>query len=186
MNDKQTNRYLKILCLTLFAGFGLCVSAQTADTTRQIASMKADLQVCDENIRKLVAAVEIVQQSNTALRGRLNAVEKKLRAVSNDVEALHSALEAEKSARTTAINNLLNKLSKDMNILIKEIEERPAATAGGYSGPSQGSYTVKSGDTLSVIAKAFNVSVGSLKSANGLTSDLIREGQTLNIPSQER
>ncbi|MFC0274564.1 LysM peptidoglycan-binding domain-containing protein [Metabacillus herbersteinensis] len=43
-------------------------------------------------------------------------------------------------------------------------------------------YTVKSGDSLSIIAKRFNVSVASIKTVNGLTSDTIYIGQKLNLP----
>ncbi|WML44248.1 LysM peptidoglycan-binding domain-containing protein [Neobacillus sp. PS3-40] len=43
-------------------------------------------------------------------------------------------------------------------------------------------YTVKSGDSLSVIAKIYNTTVTDLKSINNLTTDLILIGQTLKIP----
>ncbi len=43
-------------------------------------------------------------------------------------------------------------------------------------------YTVKSGDSLSVIAHAYGVKVGDIKDANGLSSDKIIVGQKLTIP----
>ncbi|HYF33944.1 MAG TPA: LysM peptidoglycan-binding domain-containing protein [Prosthecobacter sp.] len=45
-----------------------------------------------------------------------------------------------------------------------------------------GSYTIKSGDTLSAIARKNNTTVAKLKAANGLSSDMIRAGKTLKIP----
>ncbi|MDO7803051.1 LysM peptidoglycan-binding domain-containing protein [Pediococcus acidilactici] len=45
------------------------------------------------------------------------------------------------------------------------------------------SITVKSGDSLSVIAQRYGVSVNALMQANHLTSSLILVGQQLNIPS---
>lgn len=45
------------------------------------------------------------------------------------------------------------------------------------------SVTVKSGDSLSVIAQRYGVSVNALMQANHLTSSLILVGQQLNIPS---
>lgn len=46
-------------------------------------------------------------------------------------------------------------------------------------------YIVKSGDTLSGIAKRFNVTVAELVSANGIKNpNLIRVGQVLMIPGK--
>jgi murein DD-endopeptidase MepM/ murein hydrolase activator NlpD len=44
-------------------------------------------------------------------------------------------------------------------------------------------YIVKPGDTLSSIARQFNVTVSDLKRANSLTSDALRAGQVLQIPA---
>ena len=43
-------------------------------------------------------------------------------------------------------------------------------------------HTVKSGDTLSGIARKYGTSVSKLKAANGLKSDVIRDGRALSIP----
>ncbi len=43
-------------------------------------------------------------------------------------------------------------------------------------------YTVKKGDTLSGIASRHGTSVSKIKAANGLKSDMIRDGRTLTIP----
>lgn len=48
--------------------------------------------------------------------------------------------------------------------------------------PIPGSYMVKRGDSLSVIAKRFDVSMAELKSANHIASNTIRIGQELTIP----
>ncbi|MCM3412131.1 LysM peptidoglycan-binding domain-containing protein [Metabacillus litoralis] len=45
-------------------------------------------------------------------------------------------------------------------------------------------YIVQSGDSLSVIAKRFQTTVLSIKEANSLTTDIIRVGQTLNVPGK--
>ena len=43
-------------------------------------------------------------------------------------------------------------------------------------------YTVQSGDTLSLIAQAFNTSVTKIKEMNGLKNSNLRVGQKLNLP----
>ncbi|MCB1231452.1 MAG: LysM peptidoglycan-binding domain-containing protein [Verrucomicrobiae bacterium] len=63
----------------------------------------------------------------------------------------------------------------------------PAYSGGGgstttSSGGGGSSHTVVQGDTLFSLARRYGTSVTAIKSANGLTSDLIRTGQTLTIP----
>lgn len=56
----------------------------------------------------------------------------------------------------------------------------PAADASS----GEQAYTVKSGDTLSSIAKHFGVRVHAIRSANNLTTDRIIVGQKLKIPAK--
>ncbi|WP_422370233.1 peptidoglycan DD-metalloendopeptidase family protein [Hoeflea sp.] len=62
------------------------------------------------------------------------------------------------------------------------VTERTTGTAS--AGQQGGSYTVKSGDTLTKIARAHGIGVDALKSANGLSGSNIRIGQTLSIPGE--
>ncbi len=57
-------------------------------------------------------------------------------------------------------------------------EKKPAPATPSTSG----TYVVKSGDTLTKIARQHGISVASLKTANNLKSDLINGGQKLKIP----
>lgn len=59
----------------------------------------------------------------------------------------------------------------------------PVSMPSTTSTESKNLYTVKSGDTLSGIAKQFGTSVAELKAANNLGSDMIRVRQTLAIPT---
>jgi peptidoglycan DL-endopeptidase LytF len=80
-----------------------------------------------------------------------------------------------------------NKLTSD---LLRVGQTLTIPTSGAEVAPSDTtspakttSYTVVSGDSLSVIAKRFGISTEALRSANKLTSDLLQVGQTLTIPS---
>ena len=59
------------------------------------------------------------------------------------------------------------------NSVIKYFEEEAKITI----------HKVKAGDTISEIAKKYNVSAKELKKANNLTNDNIRVGQSLRIPN---
>ena len=50
------------------------------------------------------------------------------------------------------------------------------------NGITPGTYTVRSGDSLSVIAQRFDLTTIALKSLNNLSSNTIRIGQVLNLP----
>lgn len=61
--------------------------------------------------------------------------------------------------------------------------QQKANTSTASSGPS--TYKIKSGDTLSSIAKRHGVTIDEIKRANGMTSDRLRAGQTLKIPAKK-
>ncbi len=58
-------------------------------------------------------------------------------------------------------------------------DTKPKTEAAGNS------HTVAKGDTLMALSRKYNTSVDSIKSANGLRSDVITPGQKLTIPSQK-
>jgi LysM repeat protein len=57
----------------------------------------------------------------------------------------------------------------------------PAATGSGMGGET---YTVKSGDTLTKIAKAHGTTIKAIRAENNLTTDHIKVGQKLKIPAR--
>ena len=60
---------------------------------------------------------------------------------------------------------------------------RSPAASPGSGAVAGGSYVVHSGDSLSLIASRYGVSVSALRSLNGLSGDVILPGQTLSIPA---
>ena len=69
----------------------------------------------------------------------------------------------------------LNGLTSN-NLTVGQILEVP-----GSSSSSDGTYTVKSGDSLWKIANQYGLTVNELKSLNGLTSDNLSVGQVLKV-----
>lgn len=79
--------------------------------------------------------------------------------------------------RTTvdAIKNLNGLTSNLLNI--GQILKIPVSQVSPYF-----EYTVKSGDTLWILARRFGTTVDEIRKLNGLTSDLLNIGQVLRIP----
>jgi LysM repeat protein len=71
----------------------------------------------------------------------------------------------------------LNNLTGDMIYIGQTLK----VSSTGTTPMQDQSYTVKSGDSLSVIAKFFNMTVNELKQLNNLTSDTIYIGQSLKV-----
>ncbi len=68
---------------------------------------------------------------------------------------------------------------------VKSAKTAKAATTGAKvqaADAKGGNYVVKSGDSLSVIAKKHGTTVKAIKDANNLKNDNIRVGQKLNVP----
>lgn len=57
-------------------------------------------------------------------------------------------------------------------------------TVTSQNGTSEDTYTVKSGDTLTSIAKKHGTTVNALRTENNLTTDRIKVGQKLKIPTK--
>ncbi|MFI8687516.1 LysM peptidoglycan-binding domain-containing protein [Rossellomorea sp. NPDC077527] len=120
--------------------------------------------------------------------------------LSSDVIYVNQVLEvsAPSTAKTYTVQSgdYLSKIGAKFDVYVSELRSwnnltsdviYPGQTlivsSSGVSTSSTGSstYTVQSGDTLSHIALKYDVSVSSIKSWNGLTSDSIYVGQKLTI-----
>jgi peptidoglycan DL-endopeptidase LytF len=78
-----------------------------------------------------------------------------------------------------------NNLSSDMIFVGQKLTIPNIGTTDPPPGATTTFYTVVSGDSLSAIAKRFNVTVDQIKMANNLTSDMIRIGQVLTITNNQ-
>ena len=76
-----------------------------------------------------------------------------------------------------------NRLSSDLIGVGQKLNIPGQGAVTTAVAPAGNPYLVKSGDTLGAIARAHGISVGDLKRANNLSSDVIRIGQTLHTPA---
>lgn len=172
--------------------------ARQADSrmTTELARMRADIRQVAEAQRKLAAHLEDVNERFAAVQANLadlrqqvqrggNADTEKLTELSRRIAQLQAALAAEQKARKAADHEIVRSVSSEVSSMIERTGGTGDATSGGSAdSQARGTYTVKRGDTLSAIAKAFDVTLADLRKINNIDGDLIREGQKLLIPQK--
>ena len=135
-------------------------------------------------MQRVSGQVDVLQSNLGDLQRRVGALES-----GGDSRGIRQELDALKAA----VAELRRELQSQRGEIVKDLSRRiakmqtsapapkPIETRKVVIGPHQ-EYTVQSGDTLSLIAQAFNTSVSKIKEMNGLKSDNLRIGQKLNLP----
>lgn len=128
--------------------------------------------VLTQQIKQMKQSLATEKQNNLHLKREIATVKHQLFADRKQVQkSLDNIIDKVANETTKAINTTLNNANKTRN-------EGPSGTGEFVE------YKVQSGATLSAIAKAYNVSVSSIRKANKLNNDFIRIGQILYIPKQ--
>ena len=135
-------------------------------------------------MQRVSGQVDVLQSNLGDLQRRVGALEG-----GGDSRGIRQELDALKAA----VAELRRELQSQRGEIVKDLSGRiakmqtaapapkPVETKKVVIGPHQ-EYTVQSGDTLSLIAQAFNTTVGKIKEMNGLKGDNLRVGQKLNLP----
>lgn len=117
--------------------------------------------------------------------GRLESAKKEIEALKAEIAGLKAANAQLQSRMESLRGEIVADLTKKLSALQKQMTPPPAPRQTpqqlAASQPHK-EYTVQSGDTLSVIATAFNTTISRIKEMNGLKSDNIRVGQKLIVP----
>jgi len=155
-----------LLIPSLLAATGDYMAQQAYDETRRLAGQ---VDVIQNNVDDHAARLSKLEHGNgnAALQARV------------------AALEASNAELRRKIENLRNEIVADLTKKIKSIQQTPApAPKPVVTGPCK-EYVVQSGDTLSLIAEAFNTKVSTLRQMNGLKNDNLRVGQKINVPMEK-
>lgn len=132
-------------------------------------------------MQRVSGQVDVLQNNLSDLQSRVGVLEgggsaKGLRQEIDALKASVADLRRElQEQRTQIVSDLTKRISK-----IQTAASAPAPTKV-VVGPHQ-EYTVQAGDTLSLIAQAFDTTVAKIKEMNGLKNDNLRIGQKLNLP----
>lgn len=170
--------------------FFLCAALAAAGVPAQGRDAYAIRQVHDE-LQRVLGQVNVLQTNVDDLSERLARLERpggagnEIAALKSQIAALESTvarLRGElQSQRGEIVRDLSSRLVKMMPP--KGEPKRPRTTTVTV-GPHR-EYTVVSGDTLSIIAVAFNTTVSKIKEMNGMRNDILRVGQKIKVPLKD-
>ncbi len=167
--------FASVAALASFAAFAQAGSReaflkqQAYNEMQRISGQVDVLQSNQEDLARRVARVENSKDEVDSLRAEIAALRASLEQVRREVSAQRGEIVRDLSARIAKL---------------PAAAPTPTRSAPVYAGPHI-EYEVASGDTLTVIAKAFNTTVQKIKEMNGLKNDNLRIGQKLNIPKEK-
>lgn len=166
--------------MMLVAGAALAAGGAFA----QSGSFMRDQAVAE--MQRVSAQVDVIASNQEELSARLRGVE----AMRGEIDSLKAEISALKGAISEMRREMQSQRGEIVQDLSKKIAsmqpppQKPAPKATpSYSGPCY-EYTVQSGDTLSLIAKAFGTTVQKIKDVNGMKGDMLKVGQKVNVPKE--
>ena len=179
------HKELLIFALLAVLGVAGALSAPAEDQT-----IAQQVSILDERLSKLRADVDAIQANQQQIQQDVKQIQAQLAelhqsgpsASANDLQALEARVKALDAARETDKKVILDQLAKELAALSGSHGGGPANPP---AGPANGNeYVVQKGDTLTSIAKNNGVTIADLRKANNLTSDSLKVGQKLVIPSK--
>lgn len=138
-------------------------------------------------LQRVTSQIDLLQNNYEDLARRVGKLEKG----GGETEALR----AEIASLRTQLSELKKQLASQREEIVKDISgkiakmqvaqpEPKAKSAPAVQGPYL-EYTVQSGDTLSLIAQAFNTSVAKIKAMNPkVNANALRIGQKIKVPKE--
>ena len=170
----------------------LAAVAAAVSASAQSAQGRDDFmrQQAYAEMQRVVGRVDVIQSNVDDVARRVSRLENS----KNEIESLR----AEVVSMKAAISELRRQMEAMRGEIVSDLSKRVAAMqpprqpqARQPAEPQQRvvagphyEYTVKSGDSLFLIAKAFNTTVSKIKELNGLKGDNLKVGQKLNVPKE--
>jgi len=139
-------------------------------------------------VQRIAGQIDVLQNNYDEISSRVSRIEggkgesAALRAEIDSVKADIAAIRREMAAmRKEIVNEIAGKIAEVQKAEAKERKGASETQKKPRSGKYK-EYTVKSGDSLYLIAQAFGSTIQKIKEANSLKSDNLKIGQKLMIP----
>ena len=191
----------KQFIMSLFAAGGIslflcgCESMMEGrDRDSQLQRQQNEIvRVQTNQMNQVSASISALQNSNAEIvkivndfNQRIANLEQRSAALEKNISALQQQIAAEKQDRQATINNMIDKVTKEVG---KVSAPAPApATAAGSIPVGSGEFLehkVEAGQTLGAIAKAYGVSIQEIMTANRMKDSTLRVGQPLYVPKKK-
>ena len=141
-------------------------------------------------MQRVSGQVDVLQSNLGDLQRRIGRLEGggDSKGIRQEVDALKAEVAGLRREIRSQHDEIVRELSAKFAAMLKNAAPPPPPPAPrpakpAYTGPCK-EYVVEGGDTLSLIASAFNTTVSKLKEMNNLKSDNLRIGQKLLVPAK--
>lgn len=198
---------LRRLYFAISVGLGALVvclplQAQSDSLRVAVANLSQDVSQMSQQVKTLRLEIEQMQRENKQLRAQLAAATSSSQTdaqISNLSSAIEAVRREFKAADAAQKEQILSEMNRQMQALAKETEgaiktvaeavgsepqvETPVHFSSDY--PKTGvTYTVRSGDTLSKIAREHDSNIKHIQNANKIVNPArdLQVGQTIFIP----
>lgn len=190
------------ICLWVLGALTAPLAAQSDNLRVNVANMSQDLDALSQQVRTLRLEMEAMRRENSRLRAQVAAAssnrqaESQIADLASELEQLRrdfrSADEAQKEQIVSEISRKMDAFAKETQSALDVIAEAAGSQPQfeprvNFSSdyPQDGvTYTVRSGDTLSKIAREHKSTVKHIQNANKIQNPSrdLRVGQTIFIP----
>ena len=173
MNKKIFAAAVMAMCCSLYAQSG-----------RDAFMMR---QAYDE-MKRALQQVDVLETNFNTLTERISRIEKgggETNALKAEIEALKAEIRRLRSEMATQRESIVRDLAQKLKAIdnarpVSPVQPPKVDTSNCME------YEVASGDTLSLIARAFNTTVSKIKALNGLKSDRLSVGQKIMVPAVKK
>lgn len=191
-----------LFCLTSLALLATSVSAQSDNLRVTVANMAQDMGLLSQQVKTMRLEMEELRRENARLRTQVAAAssnrntQAQITNLSSAIETLRqeyrAADEAQKQQIISEVSRQINALAKETQVAINTVAtavgsepkvETPVHFSSDY--PKTGiTYTVRSGDTLSAIARKHGSTIKHIQNANKIVNPSrdLKVGETIFIP----
>ncbi len=179
--------------LLIFATLIVLTTAGAPTAPAEDQTIGQQVSILDERLSKLRADVDALQLNQQQIQQDIKQLQAQVAEVHqsgpsasvNDLQALEARVKALDAARETDRKVILDQLAKELASLSGSHAGGSSGASSPSPGPANGNeYVVQKGDTLTSIAKNNGVTISDLRKANNLTSDSLKVGQKLVLPSK--